>query len=92
MYLFLLGGGESDISSTILLCTGNVEGEFEHDQELPLPLSLSVSSVTGLGVHTMGGGEVCAVALGDSPTDKFKGGGIFVCTLSLKTKPPLYTN
>ena len=56
-----------------MLCTGNVEGEFECDLELPLPLSLSlsVSSVTGLGVCTMGSGELHAAALGDSPEDKF---------------------
>ena len=91
MYLFLLCGGESAISSTTLLCTGNVEGEFECDLELPLPLSLSLSSATGLGVRSMGGGEIRAVALGDSPRDKFKGGGISVCTVSEKRKLPLYT-
>ena len=93
MYLFLLGGGESEIFSTSLLCTGKVEGEFECDLELPLPLSLSLlfSSVTGLGVHTMGGGELRAAALGDSPRDKFKVGGISVCTVSEKKKLPLYT-
>ena len=91
VYIFLLGGGESEISSTTLLCTGNVEEEFEHDLELPMPLSLSLSSATGLGGCTMGGGEVRAAALGDSPTDKFKGGRISVCTVSEKKKLPLYT-
>ena len=47
--------------------------------ELPLPRSVQVSCITGLGVHTMGSGEVHAVAL-----HKFKEGGMSALSQRIK--------